>query len=153
MMKRVFVMLGAAVVAAGPAAAWTARSAAPSWAVGPAFDVAVSLSPKAAARLAKLKETIKVLEVVEGGAGDVGSPVLVRAEIELPGPCVAHFPGPKYDRKLMNLGVAQPLLSIDEVSGRHSSPNNLLACDDGFDDTITAVPRTIQVHCKLIGEQ
>lgn len=152
--------------AAGNPLAQPTGSAAPSWAVGPAFVVAVSVSPKAAARLTLSKETIKVTESLYGGYtrhpqhDDVGPIALASDAIELPGPGLAHFPGPRYDSNLLidadvsgPCNCNQPQVAINVVSGRHSSPNNLLACDI-FTDTITAAARTpIQIHCKLIGEQ
>lgn len=152
--------------AAGNSATQPAGSAAPSWAVGPAFVVAVSVSPKAAARLTLSKETIKVTEMLYGGYArhpqhDDGGPIALASDtIELAAPGVAHFPGPRYDSNLMtDTDVAgpcncnQPQVLINVFSGRHSSPNNLLDCDI-FQDTITAAARTsIQIHCRLIGEQ
>jgi hypothetical protein len=156
MIRQVLLMLGVAVVTAGPAAA------APAWTLGPGFDVIVSVSPKAAARLVQPKETIKVWAEVFGDANaegrhleNDGGQIELGPDrtIEMPGAGVAHFPGPKYDKKLLvDIDGGQPQVLVNVFSGRHSSPDNLLDCDFFQDAMTVAAGAPIQIHCKLIGE-
>jgi hypothetical protein len=128
---------------------------------GPAFEVDVTLSPAAAARLANLRETI----IVDAEFfGVPASPKLLAAthgrldlaperKIELSGAGVAHFPAPGYDAsklKLVQGGTAE--VAIEGFSGRHSGPNNFLDCDYFEDAVQLAASRPVQMHCKLIGE-
>jgi hypothetical protein len=148
------------VLAAGLAMAGSAL-AAPDWTVGPAFSVTVSLSPKAAARLAHPKETIMISADFYGDANakgqrmqnDGGQIVLSPSQKdEIPGAGVARFHGPKYDRtKLAYVDDGLQVL-INVFSGRHSSPDNLLDCDFFQDKIAVAARATIPIHCKLIGE-
>jgi hypothetical protein len=154
---RVSILASAAALA--PAQyAW----AAPDWTVGPDFAVAVSLSPKAAARLAKPKETVVVTADFYGDSNGkaprmenpVGQIVLAPSQKdEIKGAGVARFKGPKYDKnRLADIDANGFQVLINVFSGRHSSPDNLLDCDF-FQDKITVAARApIPIHCKLIGE-
>ena len=160
MIKHNGAMLSLAMLTAGLAGP---ASATPDWTVGPGYSVVVSLSPKAAARLAHPKETVKVWAEYYGDANDKGSRLKIAVEgqinlspdrtIEIPGAGVATFPGPKYDKNLMvDIEGGTPQVLINVISGRHSSPDNLLDCDI-FQDAITVAAKApIQIHCKLIGE-
>jgi hypothetical protein len=140
--------------------AW-ASAAAPAWTVGPGFAVTVSLSPRAAARLASPKETIMISADFYGDANakgrrlqdDMGQIVLAPSQKdEIPGAGTAQFHGPKYDKNLLADVDANGLqVLINVFSGRHSSPDNLLDCDL-FQDKIALAAKGIAIHCKLIGE-
>jgi hypothetical protein len=154
------VALGVSVLAAGLAMAGSAR-AAPDWAVGPGFSVTVSLSPKAAARLAHPKETIMISADFYGDANakgqrmqnDGGQIVLSPSQKdEIPGAGVAKFHGPRYDKTRLAYVDDGLQVLINVFSGRHSSPDNLLDCDFFQDKIAVAARTTIPIHCKLIGE-
>jgi hypothetical protein len=135
---------------------------------GPAFQVVVSLSPAAAAKLASPKETIIVTALYYGAPTDAtanlavdgqiyltGSQITTSGEdVEIPAAGVAMFKGPTYDKsKLKLIKDGQPLVDIGGVSGRHTSPDNLLDC--GFVDGASlqeVASHPTQLSCKLIGE-
>ena len=160
MIRRMWATLGVSALAAGLAMAGSAR-AAPDWTVGPNFSVAVSLSPKAAARLAHPKETIMISADFYGDANakgqrmqnDGGQIVLAPSQKdEIARAGVAQFHGPRYDKtKLAYVDDGLQVL-INVFSGRHSSPDNLLDCDFFQDKIEVAAAATIPIHCKLIGE-
>jgi hypothetical protein len=139
--------------------AWA--SAAAVWTTGPAFSVTVSLSPKAAARLAHPKDTIMISADFYGDSNgknrklenDVGEIDLAPSrKDEIPGAGTAQFHGPKYDKaKLAYVDANGLQVLINVFSGRHSSPDNLLDCDL-FQDKIALAAKGIAIHCKLIGE-
>ena len=138
---------------------WAATAA---WTVGPDFAVQVSLSPKAAARLAKPRETIVISADFYGDANakgrrrenEIGQIVLARTQKdEIAGAGVARFHGPRYDKTLLGDVDANGLqVLINVFSGRHSSPDNLLDCDLFQDKVSIAAKTAIPIHCKLIGE-
>jgi hypothetical protein len=160
MIRRMWATLGVSALAAGLAMAGSAR-AAPDWTVGPNFSVTVSLSPKAAARLAHPKETIMISADFYGDANakgqrmqnDGGQIELAPSQKdEIPGAGVAQFHGPRYDKtKLAYVDDGLQVL-INVFSGRHSSPDNILDCDFFQDKIAVAAAKSIPIHCKLIGE-
>jgi hypothetical protein len=136
--------------------------AAPASVAGPAFEVDVTLSPAAAARLASPRETIvvdaeiygvptapKLLAETEGRLD-----LAPERKIEIPGAGVARFAAAKLDAaKLREVEGGEARVAIETFSGRRSSPNNLLDCDF-FDDALAAAAaKPVQVRCKLIGEK
>jgi hypothetical protein len=155
--------LGVTIMAglAGLAPITWASAAAPAWTVGPGFAVTVSLSPRAAARLAHPKETIMISADFYGDSNgknrrlenDVGEIDLAPSQKdEIPGAGTAQFHGPKYDKSKLAYVDANGLqVLINVFSGRHSSPDNLLDCDL-FQDKIALAAKGIAIHCKLIGE-
>lgn len=136
--------------------------AAPDWTIGPDFAVAVSLSPKAAARLAKPKETVVVTADFYGDSdgkaprmeNPVGQIVLAPSQKdEITGAGLARFKGPKYDKnRLADVDANGFQVLINVFSGRHSSPDNLLDCGLFQDKIAVAARGPIQIRCKLIGE-
>jgi hypothetical protein len=164
MMNRRWRALGLTILAglAGSASIPGARAATPAWMVGPDFAVQVSLSPKAAARLARPKETIVISADFYGDANargrrrenEIGQIVLSPTQKdEIAGAGVARFHGPRYDKTLLGDVDANGLqVLINVFSGRHSSPDNLLDCDLFQDKVSIAAKATIPIHCKLIGE-
>ena len=155
-------LTGATALAAALLTAGSALAAAPNVVAGPAFSVVVSLSPKAAARLANPKETILVTAEFYGvpkaekqrmelqGRLDLAP----EQDVEIPSAGTAHFVGPRYDKtKLPLVEPGAPVVALEIVSGRHSSPDNLLDCSF-FEDSLTlAASKPVAVSCKLIGEQ
>jgi len=156
-------LLVAAALAATAVSAPT-RSATPDWATSPAFQVAVSLSPKAAARLAHPRETVIVSAYVYGEATPRGVRLHLADEmdqidfgkeqtVELPGAGVARLAGVRYDRnKLVYLIDRKLLVLVNVYSGRRSSPDNLLDCGIFQDSVDLAAQAPIPIRCKLIGE-
>jgi hypothetical protein len=160
MIRQTWALLGVSALAAGLAMAGSA-GAAPDWTVGPNFSVTVSLSPRAAARLAHPKETIMISADFYGDANakgqsmqnDGGQIELAPSQKdEIPGAGVAQFHGPRYDKtKLAYVDDGLQVL-INVFSGRHSSPDNILDCDFFQDKIAVVAAATIPIHCKLIGE-
>jgi hypothetical protein len=155
----------AAAIAGLGASIGVAHAASPERAMTPAFDVAVSLTPKAAARLAHPHETLIVTAYVYGDANEKGRRLRLgddldqiafgqEQDVELPTAGVAHVPGVRYDRRRLAYvegGRLQVLVNV--FSGRRSSKDNLLDCGI-FQDTVEAAARApIPIACKLIGER
>ena len=143
----------AAIFACSPAAAAENKMA---------FSVDVSLSPKAAARLAALNEKIVVAAYWFGEpapaarkhANEMGQISLGTEEIRIPGTGgraqitgqaarADHFGWVKYGAVQVNVNV---------YSARQSGPNNILACDLFEDAAALARARPIPLLCKLIEE-
>ena len=156
------VWIGGAALAAGLTALAPALAAPAATVAGPPFEVDVTLSQAAAARLANPKETIIVDAAIYGVPT---SPKLLaetegrldlapERKIEIPGAGAARFAAMKLDAgKLGEVEGHAARVAIEVFSGRRSSPNNLLDCDF-FDDLLTvAAAKPVQAHCKLIGEQ
>jgi len=138
----------------GPALAQTA--------VGPPVEVDVSLSPAATAKLAAAKETIVVLADFFGvpisekeRMADQGRLQLAPEQsIEIPGAGVAHIAGPKYQKAQLKLVEGGDVkIAVTVISARHSSPDNLLACDYFEESLKLATSKPLKVNCKLISEQ
>jgi hypothetical protein len=132
------------------------------WTVGPAFSVNVSLTPKAAARLAHPKDTIRVWAEFVGEMngkhaklGDQMGQVRLSKDrtIELPAAGVARFPGPRYDANLLPALDADGFqVLINVQSGNHSTKDNFLDCGLFQDKLEVAARAPIQISCKLVGE-
>jgi len=129
---------------------------------GPSFSVVVTLSPKAAARLANPKETILVTADFYGIPKSEKQRMALQGRLELapeqnveiPGAGVARFVGPKYDRrKLAQVEAGAPDVAIEVVSGRRSSPDNLLSCEPFEGSLALAASKPLAVLCKMISEQ
>lgn len=149
--------LAAALLTAAPILAAPANIVA-----GPAFSVVVSLSPKAAARLANPKETILVTAEFYGVPRSEKQRMELQGrldlapeqDVEITGAGVAPFVGPKYDKnKLALVERGAPVVALEIVSGRHSSPDNLLNCTFFEDSLALAASKPVAVSCKLLTEQ
>ncbi len=130
--------------------------------VVPDLRVDISYSAQAMRELKRRGETVVVFGDTYGfpkkGApsslvdkmGEIGLGDL-HAET-LPGQ-VATIPSLTIDQNDLNfLTPAGVQVLINVVSGRKSSPDNLLACDI-YDGPLQAVRfKTVPIHCKLIGE-
>ena len=156
------IAFAASLLSAAQTCATPALAAPPNIVAGPAFSVVVSLSPKAAARLANPKETILVTAEFYGvpkaekqrmelqGRLDLAP----EQDVEIPGAGTAHFVGPKYDKnKLALVEPGAPVVALEIVSGRHSSPDNLLNCTVFEDSLALAASKPVAASCKLITEQ
>jgi hypothetical protein len=162
-------MIGRGCALAGLAAALLVGSpvqaaSRPAWAMTPAFKVAVSLSPRAAARLAHPRDTVLVSAEVYGEATPLGVrrrmademdwiqfPPETKVELQAAG--VAVIPPRRYDSgKLAYIEGGKLQVLINVYSGRRSGPDNLIDCGI-FEDSIDVAARApIQIACKLIGE-
>ena len=140
----------------------TAR-AAPGGDVGPyGFAVHVTLSPKAAAKLSRLRETITISASYFGDPApraqshtdEVGQIDLGRQQIEISGAGGAGvIDGHRLRRaRLAWLAKPQPQVNVNVYSSRHSGPDNLLDCAFFQDLVAVARRRPMELSCKLIGE-
>jgi hypothetical protein len=157
--------------AAGNAAVVNAATGAPANAAppamaaarpAPAFQVIVTLSPAAAARIAATGQTITVPAEFYGvpsneqqRMADEGRLDLApEQDIVLRGAGAANFAAPQIDQsKLGSVEGGQADVAIDISSGDHTTQNNLLNCDTFMDTSLTvAEAKPIRLNCKLIGE-
>ncbi|MER8379457.1 hypothetical protein NKJ09_25645 [Mesorhizobium sp. M0189] len=127
------------------------------------FDVNVTLSKKAAAKLATEKEGIVVLASYYGDpkrsaekhANEVGQIDLTPQdeEVEIAGTAGhAHIGGTKVDTKRLDWLAGPPEVNVNVASARKSSPDNLLSCDF-IDGPLSDVQRKpVTLHCGLIEE-
>ncbi len=126
------------------------------------FTVAVTVSPKAAARLAALAETITISASYFGDpkpsatrhTDEVGQVDLGRYHAEIPGHGGhALIDGAVVKRaRLAWLAPTGPQVNVNVFSSRRSGPDNLLDCAF-FQDTVAVARRqTVKLACKLIGE-
>jgi hypothetical protein len=127
----------------------------------PEFAIAIKLSPQAEKRLRDLHETIKVLAMFDGdplpGQGHYNAPmrdVYLGSDEKLVDPNnIAEFGSTKISQRHWNqLADKDYHVTINTFSARKTFKNNLLDC--GFlDERIsTFAGRTIEIHCRLIGE-
>lgn len=127
------------------------------------FDIDVTLSKKAAARLASQKEGIVAFASYYGDpkrgaekhANEIGQISLSPQdeEVELPGSGGrAHISGAKVDTKRLDWLAGPPKVNLNIASARKSSSDNLLSCDfiDGVLADVRKAP--IALHCSLIEE-
>jgi hypothetical protein len=128
----------------------------------PAFQVIVTLSPAAAARIAATGQTITVPAEFYGvpsneqaRMADEGRLDLApEQDVVLQGAGTANFTAPQIDQsKLGSVEGGQVDVAIDISSGNHTTQNNLLMCATFMDTSLTvAEAKPIQLNCKLIGE-
>ena len=122
--------------------------------------VDVTLSAKAAARLASPKEGIVVSASFEGEptptarrhAGEDGHAELGSSKVEIPGrdgEAVLHGTTASMPLRWIR-GPVQ--LNVNVFSARHSSPDNVLSCDIFEGPLEHAIGQAIPLHCSLITE-
>lgn len=124
------------------------------------YQVDVTLSPQARARLQEGGETIIVdadyygapVQAAMDLADDVGRLDLGRAQRELAGAGSANFDGSGFLADRLGMIEGEPQVNINVYSGRKSSPDNLLDCDFFEDALSVAGAAPIMLHCMLIGE-
>jgi hypothetical protein len=126
------------------------------------FTVDVTLSPKAAARLAALHESITIAASYYGDpapaamrhADEVGQINLGRQEVEISGAGGAGVVDGSGVRRarLAWLAKPEPEVNVNVYSSRHSGPDNLLDCAFFQDLVSVAARHPVQLACKLIGE-
>jgi hypothetical protein len=126
-----------------------------------AFDVNITLSDKAAARLKMRHESIVVSadysgepkKDAMGHANEIGMINLGVENIEVIGAeGLVRVTGTKIDIRRLDWIKGPVMLNVNVYSGRHASENNILACDF-FDGSLSsAVRKTPVLHCSLIEE-
>lgn len=128
------------------------------------FDVEVTLSEQAAARLDAAKEGIIVYASYYGDpkpsaakhVDEIGMIDLSpeNEQVELPSSGgLAHVTGATVDKKRFAWLDGPPKVNVNVFTARKSSPDNLLECDL-IDGPVAEVRKeTITVHCGLIEEQ
>jgi hypothetical protein len=126
------------------------------------FDIQISLSSKAASKLASLSEGIVVSATWSGNprsgaerlANQAGQIDLGRQTIELSGrPQTAHITAPHPAQGLLGEIQGPVELNVNVYSARRSGPDNILNCDfyDGNQQDVLHKP--LAVHCSLITEK
>lgn len=127
------------------------------------FDVNVTLSKKAAAKLAAEKERVVVLASYYGDpkrgaekhANEIGQISLEEQDeqVAIPGTGgPAHISGAKVDIKRLDWLAGPPKVNVNVASARKSSSDNLLGCDF-IDGSLRDVQKQlVTLHCALIEE-
>jgi hypothetical protein len=127
------------------------------------FDINVTLSKKAAAKLASQKEGIIAFASYYGDpkrgaerhANEIGQIDLTPQDeqVDIPGSGgSAHISGANIDAKRLDWLAGPAKVNLNVASARKSSSDNLLACDfiDGALVDVRKAPITL--HCSLIEE-
>ncbi|MGK9171115.1 hypothetical protein KXR53_32785 [Inquilinus limosus] len=127
------------------------------------FDINVTLSEKAAAKLASQKEGIVAFASYYGDpkrsaekhVNEIGQIDLTPQdeEVEIPGSGGnAHISGANVDLRRLDWLAGPVKVNLNVASARKSGPDNLLACDfiDGALADVRKAPITL--HCSLIEE-
>jgi len=149
--------------AASSAAPGSAAPAAQPQAAAPAsFQVAVTLSPAAAAQIAHSQVQVDVMTTFYGDPTDPTLegqyqgqyPLAPEEDVILSGAGTATLAIPQIDPAKAAGMKSGALYEVSVVSGNHVTENNTLNCDVILDQPLAAVAgKTIPVNCKLIGEQ
>ena len=132
----------------------------PAWAYElPAYQVSVSLSEKAQAKLTESGEMVHVAAYYYGEAkreedGDeVGEIQLGDEGVDLPGAGTVSLGKAAIDAaKLAKIKEPEPVLLINVFTSRKVFEDNLLSCDIFQDVVSKAAIAPISIPCKLIGE-
>lgn len=123
------------------------------------FEIEVSLSPRAAERITKSKETIIVYAFFTGTPKDSahaelaedGSFYVVSAEKEILYGQMARFDSIKFPKKIYNQLADKDIeLGVNVYTGRKSSPDNLIFCEALFDKISNVVNKRFTLKGKLI---
>jgi hypothetical protein len=126
-----------------------------------AFSVEISLSQKAAAKLAALPEGIIVSASYSGDPApgaekhtdQIGRIPLGIENIEAPGKAgTVSVTATKIKRNRFVWIKGPVLLNVNVYSARHSGPDNILACDFFDGNLEDAVHKPMSLHCSLIAE-
>ena len=127
-----------------------------------AFSVHVTLSQRAAAKLASTSEAMIVSASYSGApkpsaekhADEVGQINLGAENVEAAGKAgTVHVPGAKVNRDHLSWVEGPIMLNVNVYSARHAGPDNILSCDI-FDGPLQdAVRKPISLNCSLIAEK
>ena len=130
--------------------------------VVPEFSIAVKLSETAQKKLQAMHESVLVIAYFDGdplpGKGKDNAPmrgvVLGSDEKLVDTNNVATFSDTKISQSNWNdLSSKDYYVTINVVSARKSSKDNLLDCADPIDRISTFASKSTQVSCRLIGER
>lgn len=161
---RVLVVAAAAALSAcGQSDGGVANPAAPAPAGDPvrtpAFEVALTFTPDAAAKLSGMDERVVIDTMFYGVAregssasNEIGQVDLGAKEIEVQAvdQTVSVSPPPFMPGPMSEITDDGPRLLINVYSARRAAEDNLLSCGI-FDDGVGAIPATpIAIHCELI---
>lgn len=125
----------------------------------PTFEIEVSLSQKAKAKLSKNNETIIVSASFSGmpkdttskdfqNSGEIG---ISGKDIEIRNDSIAKFENIRFSKSLYDsLSDKDIQLLINVFSGRHSSPDNLLDCGIIQEKMSKVKGKIFTIDCKLI---
>lgn len=122
--------------------------------------IKVTLSPKAEAELKRTGETVMV-DVVYGGDAtaayvkennEMGVIELGRVKRELKGADTFTLSEDVINKAQLTKTLGQPQLLINAISGKKSSPKNILACDFYWETLSEAGKGTVTIPCKLLSE-
>ena len=126
-----------------------------------AFSVHISLSSKAAAKLAATSEAMIVsasysgnpIPAAEKEANEIGQIDLGIENVEASGKSGSvYVTGTKVNRDHLRWLKGPVLMNVNVYSARRSGPDNILACDF-FDGKLEdAVRKPLSLHCSLITE-
>lgn len=126
------------------------------------FNVSVTLSPKAAAKLQATHEGITASASYYGDptpaaakhADEVGHIDLGNEQVAAPGSAgPVHFSGGNVATDRLGWIQGGVKVNVNVFSSRHSDPDNILACDF-IDGSLAAVIKAqpVTIHCGLIAE-
>jgi len=127
----------------------------------PEFSISVKLSEKAGKQLKSMHESVKVIAYFDGdplpGQGKDNAPfrdVFLGSDEKLvDAKNIATFNNTKIpQRNWVRLSNKDYFVTINVVSARKTSTNNLLDCGVPEDRISTFAGRTTEVFCRLIGE-
>jgi len=137
-------------------------SVAQSTATASSFDVQISLSQKAQAKLESLSEGIVIAATYsanpasdrEPHANQIGQIDLGHETVEISGrPQFVHIAGPHFAKSLLAETRGPVLLNVNVYSARRSGPDNILNCDFFDGNLQQAVREPLTLHCSLIAER
>jgi hypothetical protein len=125
------------------------------------FEVDVTFSPKAVAKIDLSKEHITVnaswfgepTKAAADKVDQIGRIDVAREELDITAnPGVAHLTAPKADPQRLEWVDGPVSVNINVYSARRNGPDNILACDF-FDGELSSAQRApITLHCSLIEE-
>jgi hypothetical protein len=125
------------------------------------FDVHISLSERAAAKLIALSEGMVISASYSGDPvpaankheDEIGQIDLGVKDVRMPGKDqTVHVAGDHVNRNRLSWIQGPVLLNVNVYSARRSGPDNILACDI-FDGRLQdAIRQPVSLHCSLIEE-
>jgi len=151
----------AAPASSAPAASSAAPDPAAPAATASSFQVAVTLSPNAAASVAQSGVSVDVMVNFYGDPTDPKLegqyqgqfPLAPDAEVKMTGAGTATIAIPQVDPSKVAGMRNGAMYQVTVVTGNHTTQNNTLDCSDPLDQPLAqAAGKTIEVTCKLIGE-
>lgn len=127
----------------------------------PAFDFNVTLSPKAAKKLASTKEGLTFAasyygdptKKAEKHANEVGQIDLGMERVDLPGKAgKVHVSGGDFDPRRLDWISGPVYVNVNVFSSRKSGPDNILSCDFIDTELKNVTGQVTTLNCFLIEE-